>query len=109
MTHTDLVNIAYKWILNVGRCGVAFKGFHSLASNGEYPDVIGFNSWGFSILIECKTSRQDFLSDNKKKFRVNPDLGMGSERFYCCPTGLIKVSELPRGVGFDLRKRKRKN
>ncbi len=97
ITHKELVESAYKWILNNGSCGVAFKEFHT--SNREHPDVIGFGSWGHSVLIECKSSRSDFLSDKKKSFRKIPSEGMGSQRFYCCPTGLLKIEELPEGWG----------
>lgn len=98
-THKQLIPIAYRWVLKNGSCGVAFKELNSLASNGEYPDVIGFGSWGRSVLIEVKVSRSDFLCDKKKSFRKNPEKGMGRYRYYCCPTGLIKQNELPNGWG----------
>lgn len=96
-THSDLVKIAYKWVLKNSSCGVAFKELNSIA--GEYADVIGFGSGGRSVLVEVKVSRSDFLADKKKSFRINPEKGMGSERYYCCPNGLIKVSDLPQGWG----------
>jgi hypothetical protein len=70
-----------------------------LACNSEFPDVIGFGSWGWSVVIECKVSRSDFFSDQNKLFRKERQEGMGSERFYCCPTGLIKKEELPTAWG----------
>lgn len=99
MTHKELVCIAYNWVLARCSCGVAFKELHSLACNGEYPDVIGFGSGGHSVLVEVKISRADFLADRKKFFRQYPEQGMGTQRFYCCPTGLIKPDELPEGWG----------
>lgn len=98
MTHKDLVNIAYKWVLKNGSCGVAFRELNTIACNREYPDVIGFGSWT-SVVIECKISRADFLSDKKKAFREKPHLGMGDYRYYCCVNGLIKKEELPEGWG----------
>lgn len=92
-THAELVEIAYRWILKRGSCGVAFKELRSY--NAEIPDVIGFGS-GFSSVIECKTSRSDFLSDKKKPHRAK---GMGTFRYYCCPIGLIKPEELPEKWG----------
>jgi len=77
-THKKLVEIAYRWLLNNGGVGVAFKELKSSAD--EIPDVIGFDSW-HSILIEVKVSRSDFLSDKKKSHRSK---GMGNWRFYCC-------------------------
>lgn len=98
MTHKELVEIAYKWVLKRGSCGVAFKEFYTYCRNGEYPDVIGFGS-GESVVIECKASRADFLADAKKIFRRNPDLGMGRRRYYCCEKGLISIDELPAKWG----------
>jgi hypothetical protein len=50
-------------------------------------------------LIECKISRADFLADREKPFRKDPAQGMGCERFYLTPQGLIRVDELPRTWG----------
>ena len=97
LTHKQLVEIAYRWVLSNTSCGFAFKELNTIA--GETPDVIGFGSWGHSVLVECKASRSDFLSDKNKPFRKVPDRGMGSQRFYCCPSGMIKVSELPTSWG----------
>lgn len=99
MSHDQLVESAYKWVLKRGSCGVAFKELHTNACNGEYPDVIGFGAWGHSVLIECKISRTDFYADKKKSFRQKPQMGMGTQRFYCCPTGLLKAEDLPEGWG----------
>ena len=97
MTHQDLVEVAYKWVLKNTSCGVAFK--ELVTCNIETPDVIGFGHDGHSILIECKVSRSDFFADKMKPFRIYPDLGMGTQRFYCCPTELIKMSDLPTNWG----------
>lgn len=93
LTHKNLVEISYKWM--VKRCGVGFA-FKELKSiDDEIPDVIGFDSWQ-SILIECKVSRSDFFCDQKKPHRKK---GMGNWRFYVCPKGLIKKEELPEKWG----------
>jgi hypothetical protein len=89
MTHKEIVEIAYRWVLKNGGMTIAFKELYSLAN--EIPDVIGFNHWE-SAVIECKVSRSDFLSDKKKQHRTK---GMGNWRFYCCPKGMIKKEELP--------------
>ncbi|MEO5924359.1 MAG: hypothetical protein ABIR70_11080 [Bryobacteraceae bacterium] len=60
----------------------------------EYPDVIGWSNES-STLIECKSSRADFLRDAQKPIRKNPKSGMGHRRYYLCPTGIIKVEDLP--------------
>lgn len=98
MTHKELVDAAHRWVLNSAKCGVAYKETYTNCSNGEYPDVIGFGGRG-SVLIECKTSRSDFFADKKKLFRMYPELGMGTYRFYCCPTGLLTVADLPPNWG----------
>lgn len=64
----------------------------------EIPDVIGWCS-GRSVMIEVKVGRGDFLKDHKKPFRKNPKEGVGEQRFYCCPDGLIKVNEIPEDWG----------
>lgn len=98
-THSELVKIAYRWLVKTKRCGVAFRELKTYCSNGECPDAIGFNGWSYSCLVEVKVSRADFLSDAKKKFRREPKNGMGTERFYMCPAGLIEIKDLPHGWG----------
>lgn len=97
--HRKLVEAAYSWVMKSSSCGVAFKELNTNACNQEYPDVIGFGAFGHSVLIECKTSRSDFHADKKKSFRKTPALGMGTQRFYCCLTGLLRVEDLPDGWG----------
>ncbi|CAE14763.1 unnamed protein product [Leptospira phage LE1] len=98
-THRELVEIAYRWVLNNTSCGIAVKEISAVSNTNEIPDVIGFGSQGFSVLIECKTSRSDFLSDKKKYFRQHPRLGMGRYRFYLAPKDVIRIPELPDGWG----------
>jgi hypothetical protein len=63
------------------------------------PDAIGWKQACHSVLVECKVSRADFLVDHEKPFRVKPEKGVGSERFYLTPPGLVKTEELPTGWG----------
>jgi len=51
------------------------------------------------VLVECKVSRADFLADRDKPFRLKPEKGVGSERFYLTPPNLVRVEELPVGWG----------
>lgn len=98
MTHDELCLRAEKW-LKSQNCGVVFHDrFQPYTPTGEQPDAIGFRD-GLSIMVECKTSRADFHADKKKKFRSNPELGMGDWRFYMCPPGVITEEDLPTGWG----------
>jgi len=96
--HNKLCLRAAKFLRNNG-FKVAFDDrFQAATSYGECPDAIGFRN-GVSCLIEVKVSRSDFMSDKKKRFRVNPELGMGDWRFYLSPPGIIEVEDLPAGWG----------
>lgn len=98
MTHAELVDRGARWLKNKG-CRVVLRDpFKAAVSTGECPDVIGWRD-GLSLLIECKTSRADFLADAKKPFRVDPCAGMGDWRFYMSPSGIIRADELPDGWG----------
>ena len=98
MTHDKLVNIAEQWLLRAKGCGFAFRELHAFTYNGEIPDAIGWRS-GITILVECKSSRSDFLSDSKKAFREHAWMGMGAFRFFMCPDGIIQKEDLPEKWG----------
>lgn len=96
MTHHELIIIAKKWLIGTRRCGAVIT---ELVTVGvETPDAIGFRD-GSSTLVECKVSRSDFFADAKKSFRRQPWKGMGTYRFYLCPTGIIKPEDLPEKWG----------
>lgn len=91
-THAELVARAVKWLLGAGRCSIAFSEFSTMA--WEKPDALGFSAWA-STMIECKVSRSDFAADKKKPFRRNPYLGLGLQRYFMVPAGLVMVEEIP--------------
>jgi hypothetical protein len=97
MTHQQLVRLAEGWLRRIYRCGIVLS--EQSCASGETPDVIGWKGKCRSILVECKVSRADFLADCEKPFRKNPELGMGCERFYLAPSGLIAHGDLPRKWG----------
>lgn len=97
MTHQQLVRMAERWLRSRYRCGIVLS--EQSCASGETPDVIGWKGQCRSVLVECKVSRTDFLADRSKLFRQDPTQGMGSERLYCVPQGLLAKSELPRGWG----------
>jgi hypothetical protein len=63
------------------------------------PDAIGWKRACHSVLVECKVTRSDFLADRAKPFRIKPEQGVGCERFYLIPCGLVREEELPAGWG----------
>jgi hypothetical protein len=97
MTHKELVNLSYKFVLKNMSCGFAVKELKT--TEKEIVDVLGFGAWNHSVLIEVKVSRSDFLVDKKKSFRINTEEGVGKYRFYCCPKGLINIEDLPENWG----------
>jgi hypothetical protein len=103
MTHEKLVERAVAWLRKYG-CGVVLS--EQCCASGETPDAIGWKRGCHSVLVECKASRADFLMDKQKPFRVKSESGMGCERFYLAPAGLLRIDELPRGWGLlELRGR----
>jgi hypothetical protein len=103
MTHEKLVARAVAWLRSYG-CGVVLS--EQSCANGETPDAIGWKRACHSVVVECKVSRADFLADCEKPFRRKADLGMGCERYYLVPAGLLNPDELPEGWGLlELRGR----
>lgn len=92
MTHTNFVSLAVAWLRRY-RCGVVLS--EQACISGEMPDAIGWKKACHSVLVECKVTRADFLADRAKLFRQQPEIGVGSERYYLAPRSLIKVEELP--------------
>jgi hypothetical protein len=96
MTHAQLVSKAVPWLRRY-RCGVVLS--EQACVSGEMPDAIGWKRACHSVLVECKVSRSDFLADRAKPFRMKPEQGVGCERFYLAPSGMIRKEELPVGWG----------
>ena len=95
MQHSTLVAIGVRWL---GRqCSVVL--YELAAASHENPDVIGWAPGAGSVLIECKSSRSDFMQDAKKGVRKNPRTGMGQRRYYLCPPDVIQVTDLPAKWG----------
>jgi len=98
MNHADLVTRAERLLRNTFHCGVVLTELVTYTSTGETPDAIGW-VWGRSILVECKTSRQDFFADQKKRSRQPYAKALGQWRFYLTLPDLIAVDEIPEGWG----------
>ena len=96
VTHAKFVSLAVAWLRRY-RCGVVLS--EQACISGEMPDAIGWKKACHSVLVECKATRADFLADRAKPFRQQPESGVGSERYYLAPRGLIRIDELPSGWG----------
>jgi hypothetical protein len=96
MDHGVLVEAAVTW-LRSQRCGVVLS--EQGCSSGEMPDAIGWKGKCHSIVVECKISRGDFLSDAGKAWRSDPAIALGCERYYFAPRDMIRETELPAGWG----------
>jgi hypothetical protein len=92
MTHAELVECAAVWLRK--RFPVVIT---EMVTSNETPDAIGFNS-RTSTVIECKTSRADFLRDREKRCHRYGKL-MGGQRYYLAEHGVLRVNELPPGHG----------
>jgi hypothetical protein len=95
VTHKRLIKVARLWLRAKG-CRLVLC--ERASTDGETPDAIGWKSGRQSILIECKASRADFRRDKDKWFR-HGNLGMGQQRFFMAPAGVIPKNELPVGWG----------
>jgi hypothetical protein len=96
MTHARLVQMAEQW-LRRSRCGIVLS--EQGCSSGEMPDAIGWKAKNHSIVIECKTSRADFLADATKPWRKRPEIALGCERYFAAPCALLRADEMPAGWG----------
>lgn len=85
-----------RWLRSY-RCGVVLS--EQACVSGEMPDALGWKQACHSVLVECKVTRADFLADRAKPFRLKPEKGVGSERFYLTPPGLVHSKELASGWG----------
>ena len=97
MTHSRLVDAAVCWLRSKYRCGIVLS--EQSCASGETPDAIGWKAKNRSVVIECKISRADFLSDASKPWRICPESALGCERFYLAPAQMISLDELPSGWG----------
>jgi hypothetical protein len=97
--HAKLCALAVRWLrrpYSAGGHGCQVAVSETKADwSGEIPDAIGFRAGhcGGSVVVECKTSRSDFLADRAKPHRAVG--GMGTWRYFMAPAGLIAPQELP--------------
>lgn len=101
-THEQLVLRAVAWLRSPtgGRCQTVFAEMSTQGTH-EIPDAIGWQR-AFTVhsrLVEVKVSRADWRRDKEKLGRVCAEYGMGRERYYLTPAGLLDPSELVDGWG----------
>lgn len=95
--HSYLVQRAARWLRGTRKCAVVA----TEKDPGQIPvvpDAIGWTRDGYSVVVECKVSRSDFLADARKKSRA---LGivLGDERWYLTAPGVVRPADLEPGVG----------
>ncbi len=105
ITHDDLVKRAVKWLGvqrynkdtndHIPSCGVVLPEFKTFGP--AVPDAIGFNHRR-SVVIECKVSRSDFLSDQKKPHRWYLEQ-LGNYRYYLVLPHIVAAEDTPEGWG----------
>ena len=101
MNHSELVEVAAKWVkLNEQTDPTLIEPQKRFKMKGtEIPDVIGWRDPGWVVVVEVKTSLNDFGRDKHKRRAERPDLGMGSRRYYLVPEFLIEPYQTPPGWG----------
>jgi len=95
-THKELVSIASSWLWRNHSVVIT-----EMASVGyEEPDAIGFDGVS-TTLVECKATRQDFLSDRNKEWRQPhaENNALGTHRYYLVPAGMVAPEEVPETWG----------
>ena len=93
-THEQLEHAGARWLARVGFWWTCKRiAIEPSSPCLERPDVIGF-AYGNTHVIECKTSRADFLRDFRKKWRTEGEKPMGSYRWWLCEEGLITWDDL---------------
>jgi hypothetical protein len=100
LKHDQLVEKAKRWLLREC-CTLVITELATGIPTGETPDAWGWHGseGGYSMVVECKTSKADFRADTRNKYFRRGHYGMGHERFYLAPWGLIAVEQLPNGWG----------
>ncbi|HEV7298704.1 MAG TPA: hypothetical protein VGN72_05005 [Tepidisphaeraceae bacterium] len=97
VTHDALVLHAARYLKQVAGCSIVATELYTSAPC--IPDAIGWRCGRHSTLIECKTSRGDFLRDRKKWHRRLEGYQCGNYRFFLTPPGLLEPTEVPDDWG----------
>lgn len=98
--HYEMCLLGAKWMTKQHYYSFKYVAVELVSMSPEQPDVWGTNG-SYSMLIEVKTSRADFLNDMKKKVRNGAlqRFALGNYRYYLVPEGMVKAAELPEKWG----------
>jgi hypothetical protein len=98
VTHTEIVMRAVRWLRSRGYHAVLAE--PTAVGGHEIPDANGWTDGGYSVMVEAKTTRADFLKDRDKPIRNRPMAEqLGNERWFMTPRRMLLRSELPPGWG----------
>lgn len=97
LTHAELIRRSVSWLKSHHKCSIVYADMSTIGTQ-ERPDAIGWYGT-YSRLVECKTSRSDFLKDKKKYWASQPESGMGMQRWYTVPADLVRPEEVPAWWG----------
>ena len=97
-THKEGVKRIAAWLTGRKRMAVVMAE-RVVTAVSETPDVIAWSGRGESILVEVKVSRADFHADKAKIFRREEDYGVGTQRYFAAPAGVLKPEDMPEGWG----------
>ena len=111
ITHSKLIDIGRSWLnsayspsLDHGHkpCSIILTEPYASTRYNEIPDIFAVcDLWHgkiLTVLIECKVSRSDFYADQKKVCRLMKE-GIGGQRWYLAPEGIIPIEKLPEKWG----------
>lgn len=111
--HRDLVLRACRWLEKTERCKRVFAEVQTL-NLSEFPDAIGYNANGGTVVVEAKASVADFKRDASKEWkhrarawesapsgeaRSSQPVGMGAWRYYIMPREMVPLDAVPEDHG----------
>lgn len=111
--HRDLVLRACRWLEKTERCTRVFAEVQTL-NLSEFPDAIGYNTRGETVVVEAKASVSDFKRDASKEWKrrakawesappgeasSSQPIGMGAWRYYIMPREMVPLDAIPECHG----------
>ena len=97
-THKEGVKRVAAWLGGTRKMAIVMAE-RVCAASTETPDAIAWSSRGESILVEVKVSRSDFHADKNKIFRRDEEQGVGTQRYFAAPAGMLTAEDMPPGWG----------